>query len=484
MRYLPPDISYGIECAAECFDITADIPTFFYNFNDANIVDRIDALDNREFTWDACHRRYANTYRDIFQEWFDDRSTEAQRIWCMRGSAEDFSAKVGEKWEYLYSHYVAQSINSGHTVENRANMRFYLRTDERFQHTQDNIAGMVNRINSVPHADLMNAFVNPEAAYIAADIEIIATQVMEQVMDQILTVDGRLDFTGRKNKRQLIANIRKGTKARQKVLKKSSSFLSRLIGKEDATAFIRGDAIDVMGQRYTFRLKKKNIVTVGHGGFQISVIDQKTDNRLVDLCWYLPETPALDQLAALVMHVKVGDEEEILRVANHLSITQEARTHEEFVKFLPEKLSFSESFEDLINDAMIQMETVTERAFLNEDRFLHLSPGTSQYITYHADTFRAFVEVANELTVSIRDLHPDIAHRYRLKPFNEIRVIEGSTVLRERYVERSTERLLLTDANLYGNQIYQVMNRPGAIDRIVEQTVENMYADGEEVYVD
>lgn len=481
MRYLPPDIAYGIECASSCFDITGDVATYFFSFNDRNISAEHDALDNRNIDWESCHRNYGAFYERLFDEWFDERATDAQRVWCIRGAASDFGQRLGEKWDHVYRYYVSCSINSSHDPADEANMRRYLRQDQRSGFTRTIVTNLINRINKVDTTMIVSGFLNPQRLYEEAGIEERGNSCIQQAMQNVILEDGRLVFEGdaatverAKLKRDLERKVRAKTKERQRVLKKSSKFLSRLIGNRDAVAFIRGDEIEVTGQRYSFKLKKSNILTTGHGGFRISVMDRETDVRLVDLCWYIPDTPALDQLAALVLAVKVGDEENIIEVGNHLRISQEAKAHADFARFLPRSDNGDlEALLNQINNINTVMGETIEQVFRRDDLTLRSTPGTSRYVWHNADTYRRFIAVANSM-VDMTRMPAEIADRFALRSADQIREINGNIV---------TERLMgaapdgMNEIALpqhMGASIEVVMNEPGRMDRIVNNTLNEL----------
>ena len=104
-------------------------------------------------------------------------------------------------------------------------------------------------------------------------------------------------------------------KARRKPLAKAMDLLSQIGGRRTAQAFITGDDVIVTGRKFNFRARKGVMTSNGHGAINLTVTDR--DNvELVDLCFYFENMPAPDQLAALILHVKAGNEDDIVTTGN------------------------------------------------------------------------------------------------------------------------------------------------------------------------
>ena len=142
MRYLPPDISYCIESAAELGDIMADVARFFYDFNDRNIAQEHDdlELDLTDTAWDAHHRRYADFYTQVYEEWYYERATDAQRAWCIRAAAERFRQVTAETVDYIYRHYVSARLATNHEPMDRNAIQAYLGQNRKWVHARKNVA--------------------------------------------------------------------------------------------------------------------------------------------------------------------------------------------------------------------------------------------------------------------------------------------------------------------------------------------------------
>ena len=122
---------------------------------------------------------------------------------------------------------------------------------------------------------------------------------------------------------------RRAAKLARRALARSYGLLAGLAGRPRASAWLAGDTVTVEGNRFDFRLRVRDPNAVGHGALDVSVTD-KHGILLAQLCVYVPETPALDQVAALVLHVISGEEDEILRKANVIISTEAAHADPAF----------------------------------------------------------------------------------------------------------------------------------------------------------
>lgn len=125
-------------------------------------------------------------------------------------------------------------------------------------------------------------------------------------------------------------------KRRRRVLSKSAAFLENLVGRQRARAWISGDDVVVSGRRFDFRVRVAALDSVNHGALDVHVTD-KDGVELAALCVYAPQTPALDQISSLVLHVVSGEEDEIVRSANIIRSTLACAGNEAFLELRREK---------------------------------------------------------------------------------------------------------------------------------------------------
>ena len=121
-------------------------------------------------------------------------------------------------------------------------------------------------------------------------------------------------------------------KARRKVIRKSFNALASVVGKPTARVFVSRDSITIEGRSFDFVLRCKGpLYKTGHGRVVISLRD-KDGTHLCDLCVYWEDTPALDQAAALALHVAADDEMAVIETANFYNLQPAAEQHDLFTK--------------------------------------------------------------------------------------------------------------------------------------------------------
>lgn len=120
----------------------------------------------------------------------------------------------------------------------------------------------------------------------------------------------------------------------RRVLKRAARTAECVVGRDAVSAFARGERTVVMGETAGFAVRARNLHASGHGAVEIDVLspDQKT---LGELCFYIEDTPALDQLTAIALHCAAGCENEIIETANIISVTAAGAGHPLLMKSNP-----------------------------------------------------------------------------------------------------------------------------------------------------
>jgi hypothetical protein len=392
VAHIPPDISYGLECSVECFDTTSDVSTYYYRFNEVNLAALVD--ERETFDRDDVNeslRSLSRLYMRPYDDWFYTQASLEERTWCVASASRSFGRKSAEIIDSMVTRYVSDMLSSGLDPLTRRSQEEWLDRSRMMTHAGKLAAKVAHKIAVVGEEEVLSAIRRP-AAYFerlpvlpqpprptvlrGPDGEPIWTDL--EPVDQVLggfethghPLLGRSYTAGQRAK--LVAKARR---KHQSVLKKSSAFLSRLIGTNNVTMFVGGKSIRVEGQRFVFELKKANILAENHGALSISVLDKESDRRLFDLCWYVERTPALDQISALVMAVRAGEEDEIIRVGNMFSI------------------------DHVVCDSVPHLNlAIPERSFGGgilgaaggEDGMMHVFPGTTEYHRSHPDLYQSF----------------------------------------------------------------------------------------------
>lgn len=118
-------------------------------------------------------------------------------------------------------------------------------------------------------------------------------------------------------------------KGLRKAMARSFALLGSVAGGETARACLDGEQIVVEGRKFDFRLRVANLRSTAHGAVEVFVLD-KSAVELAALCIYIDQTPALDQMAALILDVTAGNEDEIVRRANVIRSTEAAASNAAF----------------------------------------------------------------------------------------------------------------------------------------------------------
>lgn len=114
---------------------------------------------------------------------------------------------------------------------------------------------------------------------------------------------------------------------KRKVARRGIALLSSLTSYETARMFIGGNVVEIHGREYVFRLKKNHGATsLGQAGLEIVLADH-AGAVLANLCLYFEDTPAIDQVAAIAMHVAAGEEHDLIKTGNLYRVQEAAKAH-------------------------------------------------------------------------------------------------------------------------------------------------------------
>jgi hypothetical protein len=116
-------------------------------------------------------------------------------------------------------------------------------------------------------------------------------------------------------------------KPERKKLIRAASIASAVVGEEKVRRFIAGSAVEIEGDTMILEARPRGSLTRGNGHSQLEVTVKNKDRvKLGNLCVYFDGTAALDQLAALALHVGSGNEADILNTGNLYSVTADGAT--------------------------------------------------------------------------------------------------------------------------------------------------------------
>lgn len=113
----------------------------------------------------------------------------------------------------------------------------------------------------------------------------------------------------------------------RKVLKRSLKAAETFVSKETVKAFIDKQEVSVEGKNLILKATRTaHLGNTGHGAFSVSV-HTKDDIFLARLCVYFEDTPVLDQLIGMALYVSSGCEEEFIKKANVITLSEAGRKH-------------------------------------------------------------------------------------------------------------------------------------------------------------
>lgn len=113
----------------------------------------------------------------------------------------------------------------------------------------------------------------------------------------------------------------------RRAVARAARFAAGLIGDRQVGSFARGEAITLPGQTFNLIVARRtSVAAAGHGALDVRLC--ATDGLpLASVCVYFDKTPALDQVAALAMHMNSGEESTVIRTGNLFAITAAGADH-------------------------------------------------------------------------------------------------------------------------------------------------------------
>lgn len=115
---------------------------------------------------------------------------------------------------------------------------------------------------------------------------------------------------------------------RRRVIKRAASTAVALIGRDPVSTFASGRPVIIEGETINLEVGRVlSSATIGHGGLHVTAVCPTSGHRLADMCVYHEGTPALDQLTALTLAMRAGEESEILMTANLSRVSDLGRQH-------------------------------------------------------------------------------------------------------------------------------------------------------------
>lgn len=355
---MSPDVQYGFDCEVELLGFTSEVHQYFSYFRGGNVDDWYDNI-HKEMTFekskDFCDRFAQKAFAD-YKEWFRTDDTLRRGVCVINGVVtfryllHDLTlALIGEKLDHWAEFAPADKI-----IEKICTQEYVKRQlkkqPQAVRYTQlwDDIS---ERFAGLPPGHL-------EAAIAYNHVLLEERQKATFTRAQARR---RMEYEG--NGKVHVIN----PKQEKKAIKKSVDFLESIVGQRNTHLFISGETVKVTGEKFDFVVKKGHkLGTTNHGGVDLAVTN-KAGKEIVKLCWYVKDTYAAEQMAALAMHVAAGNEDEIIRVGNIISTSNVEEPEFDMIdKLKAGKARSSRTFElqdGIENERMERAWTVTEQVF-------------------------------------------------------------------------------------------------------------------------
>jgi hypothetical protein len=153
---------------------------------------------------------------------------------------------------------------------------------------------------------------------------------------------------------------RKKKQARN-AIKRALNLFSSFFGEEKIKAFLNGGSFSVEGKYFNYIIKRSNTSIIshtqdpfsGHIPYSLEIADKKSNLVIGNLCVTISKTPVIDQIIAILFHLKTN-EEEVLQKANLFQIRipfdelENEYVHQFFTK--PKTFQTSEKYRSCYNN--------------------------------------------------------------------------------------------------------------------------------------
>lgn len=188
-----------------------------------------------------------------------------------------------------------------------------------------------------------------------------------QLAREGLTLDSYLTKTDPDHLKRRLAVRRKQENIGKKVLKKSIRVLDSFMGQTTSQAFIHGNKVEIIGEKFKFIIQKGEVKLLAHSAdptsyhvpFRLTVTD-KHDVLLGQVCLLFRDTPILDQILAVHLHVMGGKEEELIKTANWFKMTEAYNSNPDIIRIRGPKKKLPESYQEVSRNRMFDNAGIDE----------------------------------------------------------------------------------------------------------------------------
>ena len=320
-----PEVSYCVEGACQLVKIGGDVCHYIMGHPDADrIYDAFDLgrpSDAVDGNWNNSLNAQARYLENVFTDWRKQASSEQRR-----GSSIHGLLTLREQFEELSLTCVrqlafqAEELSKTQAGIDAAVARYQL----------EHGLGVLERVLERSQEDL-DCFSTDEMQHILrTEVEAERARALDfQRAHQHYTYDGQT-ITFHKGP--------KPKKTHRNPLKRSIKLLTSIIGAEPTRVFINREAIRFEGSLAVYQLTLTGGLHVQHGGATLDIYGKDDpEQKLCRLCIYTPGVPVCDHVASIVMHIRSGQEEDILTIGNAFDVSEAAYQREWLVPYLPKR---------------------------------------------------------------------------------------------------------------------------------------------------
>ena len=327
---LPPGVEYFLDCANESDEMGAFAHAVLTLLGDRKLVPEMIDLDRgarRRGRWLLCQELDAYAHQLV-----RDLADHEQRAFV----AADM------RWEPMRLLRIAEYLahfNFEDETRGGANLPFrrYCRHDRNFDPSPRarrrlyspqwirRYAKMEDQ--SVPMARAMADRLRSLPTAAPTDRRLIDDLRAEQREAQKFLQHEAARQTYREGLRQKFSPYPVLDKPQRRAIRRATEFASSVVGREDVATFVRGGTVRLRGPELMLEISRgRSLTTVGHGALDVRLCD--TDGtRLANVCVFFDGTPALDQLAAVALHVEAGEAKSLISTGNLFAVTDAGAAH-------------------------------------------------------------------------------------------------------------------------------------------------------------
>lgn len=331
-RRLPDDVDYFISSAVECLDLPYDIG-FWLQYFCPNPGDLINADNHGRPLGQEQHPEdlYVGTgmalerVRKSYDKWFNNNNVSIdEKMLCLCSGVSSIRYVLRESCKFL----AQAAVHEDHEG------MFYRRDPPNTKVIRRFRANTITAKGG--HYDIkVYDWKNPEFFDYAFpkrnidDIKRLLSLIenIGELPDDVLV---------------LVTPIRKLAwrvydRKQRKAIRRGVEVLAELIGMDKTKEFIVTRKLDIPAEKFTFRLKLEHL-SESHGGVSTQVLVK--DEPVCNLCIYTPDTPILDHVASVILHVRAGLEDDLINTGNPYSIKAEEPTG---IEVLDQRLALVEA---------------------------------------------------------------------------------------------------------------------------------------------